>query len=115
LVLGSMVNMPLALPQLVPEPSVDGGALAWMLMRQLLVPMVLGALLAYWAPRLNARLQPGVRRIGNVSLYVLLVATMFGYLPVVMATIRSGALILAMILSLVAFGLGWLAGYGQDH
>lgn len=115
LVLGSMVIVPLALPQLLPELSVDGGALAWMLMRQLLVPMVLGALLAYWAPRLNARLQPGVRRIGNVSLYVLLVATIIGYLPVMMPIIRSGALILAMIFILVAFGLGWLAGYGQDH
>src|SRR5690606_13821990 len=53
LVLGTMVIVPLALAQLLPERSVDGGALAWRLMRQLLVPMVLGALLAYFTPRLS--------------------------------------------------------------
>ena len=115
LVLATLVIVPLVLPHLLPELSVDGGAMAWMLMRQLLAPMVLGALLAHFAPRLNFRIQPWVRKVGNIALYVLLASTIVGYSPVMMPIIRSGALILGMIFILIAFGLGWLAGYGQDH
>ena len=115
LVLATLAIVPVALPLLLPELSVDGRALAWMLVRQLLVPMVLGAWLAYFAPSLNSLFQPWIRRIGNIALYVLLVSIIVGYLPAMMPIIRSGALILGMIFILVAFGLGWLAGYGQDH
>lgn len=115
LVLGTMVAVPLALPQLLPELAVDGGALAWLLLSQLLLPMVLGALLAHFAPTLDSRLQPWVRRVSNIALYLLLVSTIIGYLPVTLPIVRSGALALGMAFILVAFGMGWLAGYGQDH
>lgn len=114
LVLATLVVVPLALPLLLPELSVDGGAMAWTLARQLLLPMVAGALLAYFFPDLNKRLQPWVAWFGNIALYVVLVATIIGYLPEMPAIIRSGALVLGLLFVLGAFGLGYLAGWGND-
>lgn len=114
LVLGTIVVAPLMLPVLLPELSVDAGTLIWTLVRSLLLPMVAGALLAHFASALNKRLQPWVAKIGNIALYVVLVATILGYLPQMSAIIGSGALILGVVFILVAFGIGYLAGWGKD-
>lgn len=114
LVLGTIIVVPLVLPVLLPRLSVDGGMMAWTLVKQLLLPMLLGALLAHFLPDLNRRLQPWVARIGNIALYVVLVATILGYLPETPPIIRSGALIAGLVFVLGAFGIGWLAGRGSD-
>lgn len=115
LVLGTIVAVPLLLPVLLPQLSVDAGALVWTLVRQLLLPMLAGALLARLAPDLNGRLQPWVAKGGNIALYVVLGATIIGYLPEMPAIIRSGALILGLVFILIAFGIGYLAGKGRDQ
>ena len=115
LVLATIVVVPLLLPILLPMLSVDGAAMAWTLVRQLLLPMALGALLAYFLPDLNRRLQPWVAKIGNIALYVVLVATIIGYLPEMPAIIRSGALLLGLLFVLGAFGIGYVAGMRKDH
>lgn len=114
LVLATIVVVPLALPVLLPELSVDGGAMAWNLAQQLLLPMIAGALLVYFRPDLSRRLQPWVARIGNIALYVVLVATIVGHLPDMPDIVRSGALILGLLFILAAFGLGYFAGGGKD-
>jgi bile acid:Na+ symporter, BASS family len=114
LVLATIVVVPLALPVLLPKLSVDGGAMARALVRQLLLPMVLGAMLAQ-LPSVNRRLQPWVAKIGNLTLYVVLGATIVGYLPETPPILRSGALVLGLVFVLIAFGVGRLAGWGKDH
>ena len=114
LVLGTIVVVPLALPLLMPRLAVDGGAMAWTLARQLLLPMVLGGLLAQFVPGLNRRLQPWVAWTGNIALNVVLVSTIIGYLPDMPEILRSGAVVLGVIFVLAAFGLGYLAGWGND-
>ena len=115
LVLATIVVVPLVLPELLPGLSVDSGRMAWTLVRQLLLPMVAGAALAQFLPGLNARLQPWVGKFGNIALYVVLIATIVGYLPLMPPIIRSGALVAGLLFVLAAFALGWLAGYGDDH
>lgn len=115
LVVGTVVVVPLLLPVVLPELSVNGAALAWTLIRQLLLPMAAGALLAHFAPRWNAWIQPWVARGGNIALYVVLAATLIGYLPQMAPILRSGALVLGLLFILIAFGIGYLAGKGQDH
>lgn len=114
LVLATIIAVPLALPVLLPELSVDGGAMAWTLVRQLLLPMAGGALLAYFLPAINRRLQPWVAWIGNIALNVVLVSTIIGYLPSMPPIVRSGALLVGLVFVLAAFGLGYLAGWGSD-
>jgi bile acid:Na+ symporter, BASS family len=114
LVLATIVVVPLALPALLPKLAVDGGAMGWTLVKQLLLPIVAGTLLAQLLPNFSRRLQPWVARIGNLALHVVLVSTIIGHLPEMPAIIRSGALILGLLFILAAFGIGYVAGWGSD-
>ena len=114
LVLGTIIIVPLLLPALLPRLSVDRIAMAWTLVAQLLLPIIAGALLARFLPRLNDRLQPWTAWIGNIALNVVLVSTIIGHLPQMPAIIRSGALIIGMVFVLCAFGIGYVAGWGND-
>ena len=114
LVLATIVIVPLALPLLLPELTVNGGRMAWTLAQQLLLPMAVGALVAYFLPDLNKRLQPWVAWVGNVALNVVLVSTIIGYLPEIGPIVWSGALIVGLVFVLAAFGIGYLAGWGDD-
>jgi len=115
LVLGTVVVVPLLLPVLLPQLAVDAGALVWTLVRQLLLPMAAGALLAHFAPAVNGRLKPWIAKAGNIALYVVLAATIIGYLPQMWPIIASGSLIAGVLFIMAAFGLGYLAGWGNDH
>jgi BASS family bile acid:Na+ symporter len=114
LVLATIVVVPVLLPVVVPSAKVDAGAMATTLARQLLLPLIGGALLARFAPKLAAQGQPSVARIGNIALYVVLISTILGHLPSMMPIIRSGALVLGLVFILGAFGIGYFAGRGQD-
>lgn len=114
LVLGTIVVVPLVLPILMPRVSVDAGNMVWTLVRQLLLPMILGALLAYFLPDLTRRVQPWVAAIGNIALYIVIGATMIGYLPVMGPIITSGALVVGVVFVLAAFGLGYVVNWGDD-
>jgi BASS family bile acid:Na+ symporter len=92
LVLGTIVVVPLWLPVVLPRLSVDGGAMAWTLGRQMLLPMLAGGLLAWLVPAGSRRLQFWVPRIGSLALYVVLISTVAGFITEMPAIIRSGAL-----------------------
>ena len=115
LVLGTVIFVPLLLPLLLPMLSIETGTLIWSLVSQLLLPMVVGALIAHFAPGLNKRMQPWVAKIGNIALYVVLVGTIVGYLPNMLPIIRSGALIVGLVFVLAAGGIGYVAGKGKDQ
>ena len=114
LVLATTVVVPILLPRLLPGLSVDAGAMAWTLIRQLLLPVIGGTLLATLLPSFNRKAQPWVAKAGNIALYVVIVATILGYLPEMLPIVRSGALVLGLLFILGAFGLGYLAGWGND-
>src|SRR5690606_31378651 len=114
LVVATIAIAPLALPALLPGLSVDGAALAWTLTRQLLAPMLAGALVARLLPGPSGRLQPLGARLANIALYVVVAATIAGYAPETPAIARSGALLLGLLFIVAACGLGRLAGIGQE-
>jgi predicted Na+-dependent transporter len=64
LVLATIIVVPLAAPRLVSGLTVDAGGMAWTLVRQLLLPMVAGALLAHFLPGLNKSMQPNACSLG---------------------------------------------------
>jgi len=114
LVLGTIIIVPLLLPVLMPQVSIDGLGMAWTLVQQLLLPMLVGGAVARWLPTINKRIQPWVARIGNIALNIVLVTTIIGYLPDMPDLILSGALAVGLAFVLVAFGIGYLAGWGKD-
>lgn len=114
LVLATIIVVPIVLPLLIPRLTVDGLDIAWTLTRQLLLPIVLGALFSRFVPRLNRWLQPWVAWVGSIALNVVLVSTIVGYLPDMLPIILSGALVLGLLFVLAAFGIGYLTGWGND-
>jgi BASS family bile acid:Na+ symporter len=115
LTLATIAYMPLVLPRFLEGGGVDAGAIAGTLLRQMLLPIVIGALVVEFLRGFAHAIQPWVAKLSNIALYVVIVATFIGYFPSLGAIIASGALLAALVFVLAAFGLGYVAGLGKDH
>jgi BASS family bile acid:Na+ symporter len=107
--------VPAVLPRVLSGVSVDAMAIAKALMLQMLLPIVVGMLLALLLPSLVRIVQPWVGRIGNLAMYAMVVATLIGYFPNLLKIIGTGAFLVGLLFVAAAFGLGYLAGWGKDH
>lgn len=115
LMLVTVVYLPIVLPLILSGINVDGWGIAKSLSLQLLLPIVAGMLVVQFLPGLANKVQPSVARIGNISLYVLMVATLIGYSPNMISIVGTGAILVGLVFVLGAFGLGYLTGAGKDH
>jgi bile acid:Na+ symporter, BASS family len=115
LVILTVIVAPIALPLMLEGISVDAWAIARSLIGQLLMPIVIGMLAATYLPSLVQAVQPWVARLGNYTLYVVIVATLVGYLPNLWDIVKTGALLVGLAFVIVVFGFGYLAGAGSDH
>jgi BASS family bile acid:Na+ symporter len=117
LIVGSVVFVPLLLPKIIPQIEINGGAIAWTLIRQLILPIFLGLLLVKVLPEPGKTIQPWVAKIGNWALYVMLVSTLVGYFPQLKQTFGQGAILIGVAFILGAFGIGYLLGglSRKDH
>ena len=107
--------VPIVLPRVLSGVSVDAFAIAKALLIQMLLPIGVGMLFAQLLPSLVKRLQPWVGRIGNLAMYAMVVATLIGYFPNLVKIIGTGAFLVGLVFVAVAFGFGYLAGWGKDH
>ncbi len=115
LVVGTVVFAPLLLPFVIEGINVDAGAIASALVRQLLLPIVIGMALAQFIPQVARTVQPWVARIGNYALYGVLVTTLMGWWPNLREIIGTGAIAGGLAVIAMAFWIGYLMGDGQDH
>lgn len=107
----TVAYVPLVLPHLLTGVSVSAMAIVRSLVVQLVLPIAVGMVAMAVVPKIAEPLQPIVAKIGNVALYVVLASTLVGYFPEVRDIIGTGALLVAVVFSLIAFGVGYLAGY----
>lgn len=115
LVLATIVYMPLVLPHVVNGASGDAAVIARTLLQQMLVPIIVGMLVAQFLAGLARAGQPWVALLSTIALYVVLLAIFVGYFPNLGGIITSGALLAVVVFVLVAFGIGYAAGWGKDH
>jgi bile acid:Na+ symporter, BASS family len=115
LMVATVVYTPVVLPQVLSGISVDAWAVATSLLLQLLLPIAVGMLAIQFLPRIAKRVQPLAGWLGNITLYVLLGATLIGYFPNMIAIVGTGAILVGVMFVAAAFGLGYLAGAGKDH
>jgi BASS family bile acid:Na+ symporter len=117
LVVGTVVFVPLILPKIIPQVEVNAGAIAWTLIKQLILPIILGLLLIKFFPKPGKTIQPWMARIGNWALYILLVSTLAGYFPQLKQIFGEGAILIGVAFILGAFGIGYLLGglSRKDH
>lgn len=117
LVVATVVFAPLLLPLIVPQVQINGGVIAWTLVKQLLLPIALGLLLVKVLPGVAKAVQPWVAKIGNWALYVLIPATLVGYFPQLKNIFGEGAILIGVAFVLGAFAIGYFiqGRGGKDH
>ena len=111
----TVIYTPVVLPHLLSGISVDAWAVAKSLLLQLLLPIAIGMVVVQLLPELAKKAQPWVGRLGNISLYVMVGATLIGYFPNMLAVVGTGAILVGLAFVAAAFGVGYLAGAGKDH
>lgn len=111
----TVVYAPIVLPMILSGISVNGWAIAKTLLLQLLLPIAAGMLLIQFLHGFAKKAQPWVGWLGNITLYVLIAATLIGYFPNMIKVVGTGAILLALAFVTAAFFLGYLAGAGKDH
>jgi BASS family bile acid:Na+ symporter len=115
LIMVTVIYVPIVLPMLLSDLTVDAWAIAKTLGLQMLLPTAVGMLIVQFLLDLAKKVQPSVGWVGNVALYVLIGATLIGYFPNMIAIVGTGAILVGLLFVLVAFGIGHLAGAGKDH
>lgn len=115
LMVGTVIYAPLVLPLVLEGISVDAWAVARSLFLQLLLPIAVGMGLVQFLEGFAKTIQPWAAKIGNYALYVVLGATLIGYLPNMINIVGTGAILLGIVFVLIAFGIGYLLGKGKDH
>jgi BASS family bile acid:Na+ symporter len=111
----TVVYAPIVLPLVLSGISVDGWAVAKSLFLQLLLPIAAGMLLVQFLPYFAKTTQPWIGWLGNITMYVMVSATLIGYLPNMIAIVGTGAILVGLTFVAAAFGIGYLAGKGKDH
>lgn len=115
LMVGTVLYVPIVLPLITIGISVNGWAIAQSLLLQLLLPIAIGMLAARFLPQVAKPVQPWVGKLGNIALYVVLAATLIGYLPNMIGIVGTGAILIGLVFLVGAFGIGYLLGGVQDH
>ena len=115
LMVATVVVLPIALPLVVEGLSVDAGAVVGSLLRQMILPLVVGMVALQFAEDLVAVVQPWVARISTIALYVLIVAIVIGYLPSMTDLELWKAIAVGMAVLLLALFLGCMMRDGHDH
>ncbi len=115
LMIVTVVYTPIALPLVLSGITVDAWAVAQSLFLQLLLPIAAGMLLMQFLPKFAKMVQPWAARLGNITLYVLMGATLIGYFPNMLGIFGTGAILAGLAFVAAAFGIGYLAGAGKDH
>src|SRR6185369_13957027 len=77
----TVVYTPIALPMILSGISVDGWAIARTLLLQMLLPIATGMLVVQFLTIFAKKVQPGIGWLSNITLYVLVAATLIGYFP----------------------------------
>ena len=115
LIAATAIYVPIVLPLVMSEIAVDGWAIAKTLLLQLLLPIAVGMLAVQFLPDVAKKMQPWVGLVGNITLYVLVAATLIGYFPNMLSIVGTGAILVGLAFVAAAFGIGYLMGGGKDH
>lgn len=106
---------PVVLPLVLSGIEVDAWAVAQSLIVQMLVPISVGMLMMKFLPNFGQPIQPWVGKIGTWAVRAVVVFTVIGYFPDMLDLFGTGAILMGVVFIAIAFGLGTLAGWGEDR
>ena len=102
LMIATVVVAPVLLPFFIKGLDVDAWGIAQSLFLQMLLPIIVGMILAQAVSSFAEMIQPSVARIGNIALYVVLGATLVGYWPDIQDLIGTGSIAGGLVVLLIA-------------
>lgn len=108
----TIIYMPLVLPFLIPGTEIGVWAIAKPLLLQMFVPLVIGLAIRHFRDRLAEKMLKPSNLVVNLSLLVFLVLAVVNHGDALSATIGTGTITSAIVLTLAAFGVGYLLGPG---
>ena len=108
----TIIYMPLVLPFLIPGTEIGVWAIAKPLLLQMFVPLVIGLAIRHFSDRLAEKMLKPSNLVVNLSLLVFLVLAVVNHGDALSATIGTGTITSAIVLTLAAFGIGYLLGPG---
>jgi BASS family bile acid:Na+ symporter len=111
----TVVYTPIVLPMILSAINVDGWAIARTLLLQMLLPIAAGIVVVQFLTVFAKKIQPWFGWLSNITLYILIAATLIGYFPNMKGIIGTGAILVGLAFVAAAFGIGYLAGAGKDH
>lgn len=110
----TILYMPLILPFLIPGAEIGIWAIAEPLLLQMFVPLVLGLGVRHFSERTAAKLVRPAQLVVNLSLLVFFVLALVLHWDALAATIGKGVISSAIVLTLLAFFVGYLLGPGGE-
>ncbi|MBT8470405.1 MAG: hypothetical protein HKN10_09965 [Myxococcales bacterium] len=111
----TIIYMPLVLPFLIPGTEIGVWAIAKPLLLQMFVPLVIGLGIRHFKDRLAAKMLKPANLVVNLSLLVFLILAVVNHGDALSATIGKGAITSAIVLTIAAFGVGYLLGPGGER
>jgi bile acid:Na+ symporter, BASS family len=116
LMIVSVAYVPVMLPLFLPGAEVDAWAIGRLLLLQMILPLILGLVLAQLASVIARFIQPWIGLLANLTLYIVIVATLIGYYPQLVSEILgTGAILALLVLILAAFAIGYFLNPGSDR
>ncbi len=109
----TILYMPFVLPFLVPGSEIGIWEIAKPLLLQMFVPLVIGLGIRHLSERAATRLLRPANVVVNLSALTFLVLALVLHWDELVATAGTGALASAIVLTLVAFGIGYALGPGR--
>ncbi len=108
----TIIYMPFVLPFLIPGTEIGVWAIAKPLLLQMFVPLVIGLAIRHFRDKLAEKMLKPSNLVVNLSLVLFLVLAVVIHGDALSATIGTGAITSAIVLTLSAFGVGYVLGPG---
>jgi len=109
----TIVLMPFVLPLLVPGSTIGIWEIAKPLLLQMFVPLLAGLLIRNSSESTATKLRRPANILVNLSALIFLVLALVLHWDELAATARTGAVAYAILLTIVAFAIGYLLGPGK--
>ncbi len=113
-VVGTVVLMPLMAPLLIPGLTVSSWAIGKPLLSTVLLPLVIGAAVSFYAARAAAKLLPVAKKIAGISTLLLLVFTLVFHGREFLTALGSFA-VAGQVLFSAGMALSYFAGFGLNQ
>ncbi len=105
--IASIIIIPVLLPLMVGGVEIDMGILIWNLIKTVVIPLILGFIIAIYWEELIPRIRPTVGKFQKVTMDIVIYGTLIRNIPNIIDLIGEFAILTGVILVYLAFYFGY--------